>query len=95
MYQSITSLVTEEDLLNITNYIEENIIKLDSIDVEVDLSKEYVINHVCIWNSPESIGYKCKIIQKNDKIALVMFKHVPLSIDNMLNSIFRIEDLNI
>lgn len=62
---------------------------------EWDLKTEYIPNHACIWNKIDNIGKRCKIIFKDDKLALVQFKHYTdnENMKNMLSSTYRLEDL--
>lgn len=63
---------------------------------EWDLDIEYKIHHVCIWNNPNTINCNVRIIQKNDKLALVEFSKeyiVENDILTLANVLFRLEDL--
>ena len=97
MYQSILKDITEEDLLQLTSNLEENIthFKLDEINNEFDMKAIYITNHACIWNKAINIKKKCKILQKNNKIAIVIFEDEELfNTDDILHHMYRLEDLN-
>lgn len=57
---------------------------------EYDLTSAYMTNWACAWNKLVNVSRRCHIIQKNDKLALVVFKD-----DNSvsLDKIYRLEDL--
>lgn len=85
---------SETDFKKLSDHFEQTVIKIDSEDNRVyDLGATYTINRVCIWNSVFSLGKDCVIIQKNSKIALVKFKGQHQKQLNILNCIFRLEDL--
>ncbi len=95
MYQSNTTEHSEEDFNSLVKSFEASVTKfpLDVISIEFNMDKTFEPNWACIWNKVDNIGKPCKIIQKNSKLALVMF------LDNILNktllqNLYRIEDLN-
>lgn len=102
MYQKNSNLVknpftkdgefSELQLNNLTLIFEETVVKLYDLNIELDLSKTYVITHACIWNNVDWVGKKCKIVEKNNKIVLIILeedvKNVPL-----IKHIYRLEDI--
>ena len=60
-----------------------------------DLSKVYTPNHACIWNKVYGIGIECRIVEKNNQVALVQFRE-PAKEEHtfeIVNCIYRLEDL--
>lgn len=86
---------SEEEIDNLTKFFEKTITKfeLDSNSQEFDLSKEYIINHACIWNDISYIGKRCSIVEKNDKIAVVYIESEEYL--DLLKCIYRLEDLTV
>jgi hypothetical protein len=102
MYQSNTTKLTEEDFTDLTNKFEQTVFNgLKSIPGKFNMNSIYIINHACIWNKVDNVGKKCKIIQKNDKLALVKFNNLDnnkvsfINLDDLTSSIYRLEDLTI
>lgn len=64
---------------------------IDNNKKEYDLEKEYRVNWACIWNKPANVGKSCRIVQKNSKVAFVVFED-----DSKVSSdkIYRLEDLD-
>ena len=92
MYQSSSINYTEKDFKKLVSVFEESYIKLESNSIELDLSKTYKPNYACLWNKVDNIGKNCKIIQKNDKMCLVVFED---NNKDILSNLYRIEDLTI
>jgi hypothetical protein len=63
---------------------------LNSNKTNFDLNKKYIINHACIWNKTENFNKECVIVQKNDKIALIVFEN---DFELTLDKFYRLEDL--
>ena len=96
MYQSNTKEYTEEDFKTLTEIFEETVthFALDEVNIEFDMSKDYVPTHACSWNKVDNINKPCKIIQKNSKLALVEFYHYkPTKDEDFLQHLYRIGDL--
>lgn len=62
-------------------------------DSEWDLAASYTPNHAGIWNKITNINEKCRVVQKNNRIALVQFDNDELN-GNLLSRIYRLEDLS-
>ena len=97
MYQQSTNKFTEKDFNTLVKAFKESICNLSMIEdnSEWDLSKKYLINWACIWNKPNNVGKVCKILQKNNQLSLVVIKDKSLNIDNILEHLYRLEDLSI
>ena len=93
MFKCIDDNITEEEFRNTTDTFEDCIIKLESEVKDLDLSKDYYVNHSCIWNRAIRNLSPCNIICYNDKLALVKFKIGEQT--SILNNLYRIEDLSI
>ena len=64
----------------------------ESSDEEWDISKTYKPDHACIWNKIKAIGSECKILTKNERIALVVFKENKFN-EDLMPRLYRLEDL--
>ena len=97
MYQSINNIPKEkiDELYNIFQKGFNNKIPIEIDNNKYDLNKVYRINWCCAWNNPNFLYKKCKIIAKNNKIAIVIIKDIPQTSENLLSRIFRLEDLNL
>ena len=58
---------------------------------EYDMKKLYSPTHACIWNKPKNIGKESIIVQKNDKVALLIFKD---DFEITLDKFYRLEDIS-
>ena len=79
-------------LCTITPTLESICETTDSNDKEFDMSATYVVNHACIHNKPSNIGRECKILVKNDKLALIAF---PETREMSHDMFYRLEDLTL
>ena len=98
MYQTINRKFKEECLTHLTTLLEENIarFKLEVNSSKLDLTKKYTPNWACLWNNPNNIGKSCKILQRNEKVAIVVFEgENSISKEKLLEHIYRIEDLSL
>lgn len=96
MYQSNTTTYSESDFSELTKIFEETITKfeLDELHVELDINKTFIPNHACIWNKIDNIDRHCNIMQKNSKLALVMFTDEnEITSSSILEHLYRLEDL--
>jgi hypothetical protein len=101
MYQSNTNEFSKNDFVDLVKKFEKHVtgFRLSKDNSIWDIKQEYIINHACLWNRINKIGTTCKIIQKNNKLALVKF--IPedkkysdiIGEDNILNHLYRLEDL--
>lgn len=100
MYQSNTEEYTEKDFEELVKEFEITIYKheLPIIPTTFEMDKTYTPNYACFWNKPKNIGKPCKILQHNDKLALVVFIDITNKEQESLNIIhclYRVEDLQI
>lgn len=100
MYQAQKDIgQTEENFKELNMIFNNQIFNLSNEKkdtTEWDLDIEYKVNHVAIWNKPNTVNCNVKIIQKNDKLALVEFSKeyiVENDILTLANVLFRLEDL--
>lgn len=99
MYQAIKGLNQSEE--NFNNLYEKFCEMVFNMEQEVgnssefDLSATYEVNHICSWNKYITIGAEVKILQKNDKVAIVKFAEQFKEKISLINCIFRLEDLSV
>ncbi len=85
---------SKENFENLVKVFEESYISLEENPKELDLDLQYTITHACIWNNPETIGKVVTILEKNEKLCLVMFGRENNKFNlNILQCLFRVEDL--
>ena len=93
---SLTKKCIEKDSETLTRLFEEEYSVLENIDNrEYDLSKKYLINWACLHNNPKFVGREGKIIQKNNKLALVLVDLEAGEYCTTIQAIYRLEDLSI
>ena len=100
MYQANENVTqTQEDFEGLIKIFNESVCDLASGNedpTEYDLTKEYSVNRVCIWNKTWTLYKPVKILQKNNKVALVDFVNLTQEESikvGLVGHIFRLEDL--
>lgn len=106
MYQCHPKLNIPEEAINeIWNAMKKTIFKgmqstVKSIEdnknnKKWDLDKKYYPNWACIWNKPLNVNRTCSIMCKNSFIAIVHFEGDISTEDNILERVYRLEDLTL
>jgi len=98
MYQTNTTQYTEVDFNQLMKIFGEEIVPQGTMseDNEMwDMTSIYSPNHAAIWNRPQNIGKTCKILQKNNTMALVVFSDSEDKDYETLECLYRLEDLSI
>lgn len=106
MYQTLKTLnIPEEAIIELWGVFKSTVLaKTPSVaesienktdDTEWDLTRTYYPNHACLWNKPFNINKPCRIMIKNSFIALVHFEGENSTEENVLERIYRLEDLSL
>ena len=99
MYQVIENSNSNVENFNILmDAFNRTVFKLNNIESNnteflIGNGNFYIINHATFWNKVDNIGKECIILEKNDKLALVMIRGQQ-EIDTLAN-LYRLEDLTL